>query len=75
MNQNFKNISIINFHKPNKGPFKKLAFSTPSVITRNHIDIKKNKYFIFLSFTAIQNQILQQTKIPITIPYRYSINI
>ena len=28
-----------------------------------------------LSFTAIKNKILQQTKIPIAIPYTYSINI
>ena len=33
-----------------------------------------NKYFLFLSFTAIQNKILQQSKIPITITYRHSIN-
>ena len=37
--------------------------------------IERNKYFIFLSFTAIQNKILQQSKIPITIPYRHSINV
>ena len=37
-------------------------------------NIERNKYFIFLSFTAIK-KILQQTKIPITIPYTHSINI
>ena len=30
---------------------------------------------ILFYFIAIENKILQQTKIPITIPYRHSINI
>ena len=48
--------------------------SRASYLRETNINLEKQIFF-FISLTAIQNKILQQTKIPITIPYKHSINI